>query len=230
MKLELLLHILTLSSLYYMRQIDMEVTNQILVTADSSSSSIINVAGVGSDIVSVNLLSATSVHGGTVMQDIPGSSIITYIPASGYVGQDSFQFTVINSFGVTSLPITALISVLPLAPQAYAKSVNTLASISMRIKLCGCDAAGEALIFSLATLPLHGIVSGLPCSSIDGSVIATYTPQFGYTGQDTFEFIVTNASGVISDVAQVTICIACNPSSGSQGSFLNNMVAKYAGM
>ena len=230
MKLNLLLHVLMLSAVYCMQQRDIHVENQILVFSNTSLPTFINIGEMGTDIVSVNLLSATSAHGGSVKQDSSGSVIVAYIPLFRYVGQDSFMVTVKNSSGVTSGPITISINVVPLPLRFYLKQVNTLSNVSIKIKLSDLNIGPESLMFNVTVLPSHGKIKGFPCTSQAGFVIFTYKPNRGYVGKDIFQFMVTSASLQISQEATVVINVFDNSLTGSQNPSLHSMIEKYSGM
>ena len=78
-------------------------------------------------------------------------------------------------------------------------------STNNAIALTGTDPLGQMLTFALGVGngPSNGALSGFNSST--GAVL--YTPNNQFSGTDTFAFIVTNASGVVSAQAVVTITI-----------------------
>ncbi len=125
---------------------------------------------------------------------------ITYTPASGYFGPDSFTYTATNASG-TSVPATVTITVSPpAAPTTAAKSVtapyNTVASIDLSGSITGVDISSVAV----ASAPSHGT------ATVSGETVA-YTPSSTfYGGTDTFTYTATNPGGT-SAPATVTITV-----------------------
>ncbi len=86
-------------------------------------------------------------------------------------------------------------------PVAHAQNVNLWENTATNFTLGGQDADGDALGFSIATQPLHGLLSGTPPSM-------TYTPTNNFTGLDAFSFFAYDAS---STSAAVIVNLAINP-------------------
>ncbi|KKP51745.1 hypothetical protein A3K01_03975 [candidate division WWE3 bacterium RIFOXYD1_FULL_43_17] len=85
------------------------------------------------------------------------------------------------------------------APTAYGTTAETDEDNSVDIGLNGTDPEDDILTFIVSTVPVHGNVD------IDGNV-ATYTPNPGYNGSDSFEFVVNDGS-VDSNDALVSLTI-----------------------
>lgn|GEM_PF-5324141 len=121
----------------------------------------------------------TSPAHGTLSGGVPN---LVYTPAAGYLGADSFTFKV-NDGQVDSAPAAVTVDVLRgnVAPTANAASVSTLRGVPVSVVLTGSDADGDALAFSVVTLPTHGSLSGVAPSLV-------YTPATGYIGADSFTF------------------------------------------
>ena len=144
----------------------------------------------------VSVATPTLPTNGTVT--VSGTSI-TYTPATGYAGPDSFTYTATNAGG-TSAPAAATITVSPPpAPIAGAVSVTVAASSSanpVTLNLSG----GAAVSVATPTLPANGVVS------VTGTSI-TYTPTAGYSGADSFTYTATNLGGT-SAPATVTVTVS----------------------
>ncbi|MES2834634.1 MAG: IPT/TIG domain-containing protein [Pseudomonadota bacterium] len=128
---------------------------------------------------------------------------ITYTPAAGYFGADSFTYTATNGSG-TSVPATVTVTVgLPPAPTATGTSVSVpYASAGTAIDLTS-RVAGVSTGVSVASAPSHGT------TSIAGYVI-TYTPAAGYFGADSFTY-TANGPGGSSAPATVSLSVATPP-------------------
>ncbi|HEV3081246.1 MAG TPA: Ig-like domain-containing protein, partial [Gemmataceae bacterium] len=126
---------------------------------------------------------------------------LTYTPAAGYFGPDSFQFTVNNGV-LTSAAATISITDIG-KPSANSQSQSTGLNTAANITLTGSDPQGQTLSFTISANPGHGTLSGFNAST--GAV--TYTPDTGFVGTDTFQFTVTNTSNLTSSAATVSVAV-----------------------
>jgi hypothetical protein len=122
---------------------------------------------------------------------------LTYTPAGGYTGPDSFTFTAANGGGESDRA-TVDVTVLPTKPSCTTVNVTVSAATPTAIQL---SCAGQAMTYSAAA-PMHGTITGLDAST--GTL--TYTPAGGYTGPDSFSFRASNAGGD-ADGATVSISV-----------------------
>ena len=95
------------------------------------------------------------------------------------------------------------------APVAVGQSVSTLSSQSIAITLSATDANGDNLTYSVVTPPANGKVT------LAGNV-ATYTPNAGYVGADSFTF-KANDGKADSNVATVNINVVAGPAPPESG-------------
>ncbi len=111
---------------------------------------------------------------------------LTYTPQPDYHGSDSFSF-VVNDGRVDSPPALVDITVLPVndAPVAIPQTLSTWKNGSLALTLEATDVDGDALSFSLLSLPAHGTLSGVAPHLL-------YTPALGYTGADGFSFVAND--------------------------------------
>jgi len=111
---------------------------------------------------------------------------LTYTPATGYVGSDSFTFTVSDGqFTSTSARVSITVAALNHGPTADPQSVKTDQDTSITITLSGSDPDFDSLNFFVSALPAHGWLSSF------GSNVF-YTPSAGYHGPDSFTFFVSD--------------------------------------
>jgi hypothetical protein len=138
------------------------------------------------------------------------SSNVTYTPHQGYLGVDSFTFTV-NDGALTSRTATAHITVKSHPPVAQWTSPVTLTStaivntnMTIALTLTATDEGDEALTYSIVTPPAHG-TWGLAGNQF------TYTPAPGYAGPDSFTykandtFLDSNVTTVNLDVCVLAV-------------------------
>jgi Bacterial Ig domain len=133
---------------------------------------------------------------------------LTYTPASGYFGADSFQFTDNNGV-VTSSPATVSIDVVG-TPTANTQSVTTAEGTALVITLTGTDPNTPplALTYTVTVSPAHGTLSGTAPN-------LTYSPTTGYFGTDSFAFTDSNGTAT-SPAATVSIDVVGTPTANAQ--------------
>ncbi len=110
---------------------------------------------------------------------------LTYTPAAGYSGPDSFTF-IANDGSVDSMPATISITVVSAnqPPIAYAQEVETDEDVAIDITLTGYDPEGAPLSYSFLTPPTHGSFGSTSAPNL------TYLPHTDYYGTDYFVFRV----------------------------------------
>lgn len=158
-----------------------------------------------SDAVTFGVVSNPS-HGslGTV-----SGNQITYTPAAGYFGNDSFTFRATDSKGAAGSAATVSITVNG-APIAAAKSVTVNQSVATTIALPASDPESDAITYSIATGPSHGSLGTVSGNSV------SYTPAAGYVGADSFTFRGTDAKGATGNTATVSVTVNASPSATDQ--------------
>ena len=116
---------------------------------------------------------------------------VTYTPFAGFVGTDSFTYTItdglLTASGPVSMSVGSVIEAVNQAPTAVAQSVSTNEDTPVAVTLTGSDleTAPANLTFTIVTPPAHGTLSGTAPN-------LTYTPAADYTGPDSFTFTVTD--------------------------------------
>ena len=127
---------------------------------------------------------------------------VTYTPANGYSGADSFAYTAANPGGTTAVA-TVSINVGTLAPVASAMAmrcdINTSCSADLTRFVKGSSLSGV----SVGTQPAHGQVG------VNGMVV-TYTPKTDYFGADTFTYVAYGNAGK-SSPATITVTVVGRP-------------------
>ena len=92
------------------------------------------------------------------------------------------------------------------APVVHSQTITTEVGSPISVILDATDADGDAITFSLLSLPIDGVLAGTPPS-------LTYIPNPGFTGIDSFEFSARDDVGATSMIATVTIHVSpvCAP-------------------
>ncbi|MCI0537942.1 MAG: cadherin-like domain-containing protein, partial [Verrucomicrobiales bacterium] len=134
---------------------------------------------------------------------------LTYTPAAGFDGTDSFSFAARDA-ELSSVPVTVSITVQDVnhAPVTDGTSIQTLSDQSASVLLSATDPDGDALVFTLVAGPSHGTLSGtLPNPK--------YTPAAGYSGSDSFTYTVSDGTLTSSPVV---VSITVTEASSDAGS------------
>ena len=119
---------------------------------------------------------------------------MTYTPDAGFTGEDTFEYSVEDEGGNISTA-TVTVTVGDTGPNAPATPVDDMATtdedtpVVINVLSNDTDPEGDVLTVVDASEPANGTVVINP----DGTV--TYTPNAGFTGQDTFEYTVEDAGG-----------------------------------
>ncbi|WP_316354888.1 beta strand repeat-containing protein [Devosia sp.] len=184
---------------------DAPVANADAAQVNAGGSVVVNVLSNDTDIdgaaLSVSAL-GTPEHG-TVSLNQNGT--VTYTPTSGYVGPDSFQYTLSDGNGGTATG-TVSVTVFPVnsAPVANSDAVSLNEDVATVINVLGndTDAEGQPLTVSGVGQPAHGTV----VINQDGTV--TYTPTANYSGADSFSYSISDGQG---GTANSTVSLTVNP-------------------
>ncbi len=139
-------------------------------------------------------------------------SIVTYTAAAEYGGgPDSFTF-VANDGAQDSATRTVTIAV-DHPPACTAATASAQPAQAVTIPLSCTDVDGDPITYAITGQPQGGTVS------IDTAGTATYTPQAGFGGTDSFTYLATDVHGVSSPGAGVSVVVpaASPPSQGAAG-------------
>ena len=149
-----------------------------------------------------------------------GAAAYLYTPTAGYIGLDSFGYTVTDTTTglISSVNPMAITVGAHVKPTAYDVSASTVEDAPVNLTLCGTNPEGgldPALTFAITsgpnwgTLVAQGAPSVNPCTNGNVAMTYTYTPNpgtFSHDGTDTFEYTVSNGS--TSDAASGTITVS----------------------
>ncbi|NJM60003.1 MAG: tandem-95 repeat protein [Oscillatoriales cyanobacterium RU_3_3] len=157
-----------------------------------------------------DLLTATLVTGptkGKIFLNPAGD--FTYTPNPGFVGTDSFTYTVSDGTDANTVPATVNINVTNSAPLANPDTYNILhdkplsVAFPLGVLSNDTDADFDFLSATLVTGPTKGTIA------FNASGDFTYTPKAGFVGTDTFTYNVTDGAATVP--ATVTINVTSNP-------------------
>jgi hypothetical protein len=133
-------------------------------------------------------------------------SVATYTPTHGYVGLDSFTYSVIDGIGGSATG-TVNVNVADLPPVAVDDTLmarmNSFGTVNVLTN--DSDPDGDALTVTSFTQGAHGAVA------FTGGV-ATYTPATSYLGADAFTYTIDDGHGLTA-MATVSVTVT-NPLPG----------------
>ncbi|HEV7921384.1 MAG TPA: Ig-like domain-containing protein [Thermoanaerobaculia bacterium] len=180
------------------------------VLANDSTGSQILSYGAASGREQIILGASTpTARAGSVALNADGS--FTYTPPGGFTGIDSFRYMVGNSVSSTAAVVTLTLSAPPVAnADSYFAAQNTARAVAAPGVLANDELNDAALTRGAG--PSHGALT----LNSDGSFL--YVPTAGYTGLDSFAYILTNAAGTSSSVATLTVVA---PPIAAADSYLN---------
>jgi outer membrane protein OmpA-like peptidoglycan-associated protein len=128
--------------------------------------------------------------------------VLVYTPAAGFVGSDSFSYTIEDGFGGQAQANVSVVVRDPnTAPQAADDAASTPAGqpVSIAVLSNDSDPDGDALQVISFTQPNSGAVVQ------DGDVLV-YTPADGFSGVDGFSYVVSDNRGGEAS-AEVTVTV-----------------------
>src|SRR5437588_812801 len=176
---------------------DPPVANAQSVTTNQDTTKAITLTASDVDGDPLTYAVVTAPTHGTLSGTAPN---LTYTPAAGYFGPDSFTFKA-NDGTVDSAAATVSLTVVHVnhAPVAAAQIVTAAEDTAKAVVLTATDADGDPLTYSVVAGPTHGALSGTAPN-------LTYTPALNYNGPDTFTFNVNDGT-VDSTAATVSLTI-----------------------
>lgn len=170
-----------------------------IVVTEEDQVVIINVLDNDTD-ADGNVLTITFVAEATYGTVVNNSTDVTYTPNSGYVGQDSFTYTISDGFGGTSsATVTVTMTSNNQSPVANNDDESTLKNQPVTIQVLANDTDVDADVLSISS-----ITQGTNGAVVNNSTNVTYTPNNGYVGGDSFTYTIDDGQGGTS-TATVTV-------------------------
>src|SRR5262249_8051272 len=128
----------------------------------------------------------------------PTTNAVTYIPATGFGGTDSFRYTVTDDAGATSNAATAFFRGNRPTDAADEAETDGTTPVVIDVLENDTDPDGKDKIehpgsVTIVRNPAHGTVSVDPTTNE-----VTFTARPGFVGTDTFRYTVTDDAGATS--------------------------------
>lgn len=160
------------------------ISSTTTTTQGSALTIYLKITDVDNDTFSYALLSLPTygaLHG--------SSPSLTYTPAPGFTGLDSFTFKGNDGQADSNLAtITIQVVAAPLVntpPVAHHHTLTMTQDMATAITLTATDGEHDALTYQVISQPGHGLLSGVAPALV-------YTPITGYSGADSFTFQVSD--------------------------------------
>ncbi|MEM1096402.1 MAG: Ig-like domain-containing protein, partial [Bacteroidota bacterium] len=154
------------------------------------------------DVATVSVVSAPSSGAAIVNAD----GTIQYAPTQGFLGTDTFQYTVNDDSGATSNSATVTVTVNPdnATPIAIDDAATTDEDTAIAITVLANDTDDGPLDVSSVQI-VQDPTAGTATVGTDG--VVTYTPNPNVNGTDTFTYTVADTEGARSAAATVTVTV-----------------------
>lgn len=137
-------------------------------------------------------------HGAVQITDAPAGARVRYTPTTGFAGQDQIDFRVGD--GVSTVDGRVDVTVLNAVPTVTGVALRRPAQGPFTFEVSGTDPDGDALTFEVVDAPGNGTVSAFSAAGSPSTASgpqaapattvaqATYTPNQGYLGDESFTF------------------------------------------
>jgi len=161
-----------------------------------------NDSDADNDTLSISSYNALSSRGGTVVNNLDGT--FKYTPPTGYVGTDSFSYSITDGKGgsdqaIVSISITASIG--PVAVDDSAKTNQNTPALLNTLLQNDISASGRTLsIISVDKLSQN---AGRIQLGVNNTV--TYTPPTDFTGIDRFTYTVSDGTALATGQVQIDV-------------------------
>ncbi|MEI6894105.1 MAG: glycoside hydrolase family 9 protein [Colwellia sp.] len=178
---------------------------------------VIQLVGTDSDgTIDTYQVTTDAMHGSVTLDN---TGLATYVPEAGYVGTDSFSFTVTDNNSTDSQAGVVNITLIEVCgdaciPVAQEISTSTVEDEAITITLIGTDSNGVITGYTIGEQPTYGTAT-LSTDPLSTNVV-NYLPNSDFIGLDSFTYLVTDNEGQDSALATVTIDVlacgtACEP-------------------
>jgi hypothetical protein len=149
-------------------------------------------------------------HGTTLVN--PTNGAITYTPATGFSGTDTFQYTISDNTGETSTPALVTITVTGQTagdPVAANLSYTAIQGVPLTIddvsEATDTTATIDPTSVVITSGPSHGFASVNPTTGV-----IIYTATAGYAGTDSIQYTIADSLNAVSPVATISLKVVAS--------------------
>lgn len=167
-----------------------------------------NDVDINGDLLTITNASSPTNQGGIVV--INPDSTLSYTPAAGFVGVDSFTYTVSDgkafTVGTVSVTVNALTNHIPIAFDDTAVTDED-APVAIDVLFNDTDDDSGPGHSELSVASVSQSVNGGTVAINSGNLAVAYTPKSQFNGVDTFTYVVSDGRGGI-DTGLVTVTVS----------------------
>ena len=157
------------------------------------------------------------------------TGVVSYAPGAGYIGLDSFSYTISDRATITSTTTTVDIVIGDVPPicnddgLADGAFIDITKNTSVNIDVLANDLNVTNTIVPSTVVIVNNVSNGMPVfAEPDGTI--TYIPDSGFTGEDSFTYNVTDDGGTpltcVDATVNILVTAAGDPIGGVQNAFL----------
>jgi len=178
---------------------DAPVAANLSIATNANTAKTVVLTATDADTASLTYAVKTGPAHGSLSGAAPN---LTYTPAAGYSGPDSFTYVANDGQTDSALATVTIAVASPLTdPTAHDQTVKVKEDCVVLIRLIATDSDGSKLRYKIVRGPAHGKLLPGPLPWV------SYAPDDNYNGPDSFTFLAADGRDV-SNVATVTIEIA----------------------
>lgn len=168
---------------------------------------LLNDSDSDNDTLGISAFSSVSASGGNVINNLNGT--FDYQPPAGFVGTDSFNYTITDGRGGSDQAIVTINVGVANGPLAVDDRVQTNQNTAVAIaNLLVNDRSNSGNVLTILSTDPFSQNGGRVQLGVNNNVV-TYTPPTDFTGIDRFIYTVSDGTGVAT--AQVEVDINAQP-------------------
>lgn len=160
----------------------------------------VDVLGNDSDPDPNDVITVSDVTQGAMGSVVNNGTDVTYTPDSGFVGIDTFTYTISDGALTDTATVTIDVGGVNSPPTAVDDSATTNQDVAVVIDVLANDSD-----IDMDTLTVSDVTDGASGTVTNNGTDVTYTPNAGTFGTDTFTYTVTD--GALTDTATVTVTV-----------------------
>ena len=180
------------------------VANDDSATTDEDTAVIVDVLANDTDADVDDTLSVQSATNGSNGSVVNNGDSVTYTPNANFNGTDVFTYTVSDGKGGTDTgSVTVTVLAVNDPPSAGDDSAATDEDTAVVVDVLANDSDIDG-----DTLTIDSVTQGVNGSVVKNGGSVTYTPDTGFTGEDSFTYIASDGNG---GTAEATVTVTVDP-------------------
>jgi hypothetical protein len=174
--------------------------------APASRTSVFTAPGTGGNLGNTPVISIVATDGATGTTSVTGN-VITYTPdADFFVGSDSYTYTITDLDGETSTSSNVTVTIADVLPTIADGAITTTADTASDPLAPTLTAGNGSPAQHTLAVTTDGINGNCTLSAANATGTVTYTPDAGYTGEDSCVVTLTDGDGD-ADTATINVTV-----------------------